>query len=90
MKEQMKECNQQEVITNEVNLEEMPTAQPEYPDLSHYPLALKVTEVAEILHVCRNSVDEMVRSNRIHHVRIGRSVRIPRDAVYDLLHGMIA
>jgi excisionase family DNA binding protein len=42
---------------------------------------LKVTEVAADLRVGRNQAYELVRSGRIRSVRIGRAIRVPREAL---------
>ena len=42
-------------------------------------------EVAEILAISHNTAYELVRSGKIHSVRVGRSYRIPLDAVIDYL-----
>ena len=69
-------------------LKELIEAQQDYPELARYPMALKVSDVAEILNVGRSSVDELVHSNRIRYVRVGKLIRIPRDAVYEFLHDL--
>ena len=42
-------------------------------------------QVAEILAISHNTAYELVRSGKIHSVRVGRSYRIPLDAVIDYL-----
>jgi len=86
----MNECKEKEITITEADLKEYLEAQQDYPELAHYPMALKIDQVAEILNVGRSSVDELVRSNRIRYVRIGKLIRIPRDAVYEFLHEMSA
>ena len=39
---------------------------------------LTVPEAACLLGISRNSTYELVRRNRLPHIRLGRSVRIPR------------
>jgi excisionase family DNA binding protein len=39
---------------------------------------LTVTEAASLLGISRNSAYELVRQKRLPHIRLGRSVRIPR------------
>lgn len=82
----MKECKQNEIALTEADIREFLEAQQDYPELANYPMALKVSDVAEILNVGRSSVEELIRSDRLRYVRIGRLIRIPRDAVYDMLH----
>lgn len=49
--------------------------------LSSRPLLLTVKEVCELLHRSRARVYEMVKMHEIGHLRDGRSVLIPRDAL---------
>lgn len=50
------------------------------------PLALTVDEAAKALRVGRNTVYNLVRAGRIRSVRIGRKIRIPREALYEYLN----
>lgn len=50
---------------------------------SSEPLLLSVNEVCHLLHRSRARVYEMVRMHEIGHLRDGKSVLIPRDAVDD-------
>ena len=84
----MTELKEREITLTESDLKELIEAQQDYPELAHYPMALKVTDVAEILNVGRSSVDELVHSNRIRYVRVGKLIRIPRDAVYEFLRDL--
>lgn len=47
------------------------------------PLLLTVAEVCRLLHRSRARVYEMVRMHEIGHLRDGKSVLIPRDALDD-------
>jgi excisionase family DNA binding protein len=49
------------------------------------PLVLTVEEFAAAMRLGRGSAYEFVRQNGIRHVRCGRSIRIPRSAVLELL-----
>lgn len=42
---------------------------------------LKVTEVAADLRVGRNQAYELIRSGQLRSVRIGRAIRVPREAL---------
>ena len=53
--------------------------------LNQYPPVLSVKQVAEILAVSHNTAYALVRSGQIHSVRVGRSYRVPLDAVIDYL-----
>jgi len=47
------------------------------------PLLLRITEVATMLGLGRTKVCALVRTGELPVVRIGRSVRVPRDALQD-------
>ena len=47
---------------------------------------LKVEDLTHILSIRRNTAYELVRSGKIHSVKIGRTYRIPRSAVEDDLN----
>ena len=48
-------------------------------------LTYKVEELMPILGIGRNSAYEMVRSGQIRSFRVGRSYRVPKDAVEEFL-----
>lgn len=52
-------------------------------DLEAEPLLLTVAEVCQLLHRSRARVYEMVRMHEIGHLRDGKSVLIPREALDD-------
>ena len=58
-----------------------------YRSLDDLPLTLRVEDLMPILDVGRNTAYELVRSGQIRSIRIGRQLRIPRDAVLDFLNG---
>jgi excisionase family DNA binding protein len=47
------------------------------------PLLLRITEVTTTLGLGRTKVFALIRSGELPVVRIGRSVRVPRDALQD-------
>ncbi len=49
------------------------------------PLTLRVEELMPILGIGRNTAYELIRSGQIRCVRIGRQLRVPKDAVSDFL-----
>jgi excisionase family DNA binding protein len=53
--------------------------------LTNYPPVLSVKQVAEILSVSQNTAYMLIRSKQIHSIRVGRSYRIPLDAVIKYL-----
>ena len=40
-----------------------------------------------ILDIGRNTAYELVRSGKIRSIKVGRQIRVPRDAVVDFLQG---
>ena len=53
--------------------------------LSDLPIALTVPEVSHLLRIGKNKGYELVRSGAIQSIRIGKGIRIPRQAVIDFL-----
>ena len=49
------------------------------------PLTLRVEELMPILGIGRNTAYELIRSSQIRSIRIGRQLRVPKDAVLDFL-----
>ena len=54
-------------------------------NFDNLPLALTVLEAGQVLRVGRSVTYELVRSGQLRSVRIGRSIRIPRDALVEYL-----
>ena len=55
------------------------------PDIENLPLVLKVEDLMPILAIGRNMAYELVRSGQIYSVRVGRSYRIPVNALEEYL-----
>ena len=55
--------------------------------LDDLPLVLRVEDLMSALDIGRNAAYELVRSGRIGSVRVGRKLRIPKQAVEDFLAG---
>lgn len=53
--------------------------------INELPAVLTVEELAHFLKVGMNTAYNLVRSNAIRSVRIGRQIRIPQQAVEDYL-----
>lgn len=51
----------------------------------HQPAVLRVKDLAALLSVSHNTAYALVRSGQIRSIRIGRTYRIPRDAVDEYL-----
>ena len=56
-----------------------------YRDLHELPVTLRVGDLMPILGIGRNTAYELIRSGQIRSVRIGRQIRIPRDALLEFL-----
>jgi len=52
---------------------------------SDLPLVLTVEEAAKALRISRGSAYEAVRTGDLPHVRIGRTIRVPRHLLLALL-----
>ena len=56
-----------------------------YRSYDELPLTLRVEDLTSILDIGRNTAYELVRSGKIRSIRIGRQLRIPKDAIQDYL-----
>ncbi len=56
-----------------------------HPKTEILPLVLKVEDLMPILQIGRNTAYALVRSGQIYSVRVGRTYRIPREAVFNYL-----
>lgn len=50
------------------------------------PLLLRVEDLMPILSVGRNTAYELVRTEQIFSIRIGRQLRIPKQSVMDFIN----
>lgn len=55
-------------------------------EIDTLPLVLTVQETAKVLKISRNTTYELVRSGKLHSVRIGHQIRIPREAITEFLY----
>lgn len=53
--------------------------------LKKYPDVLTVAQVAEVLGVCTKAVYGLVKSKLLGHIRIGRTIKIPKYALVEYL-----
>jgi excisionase family DNA binding protein len=53
--------------------------------LARLPEVLTVREAAAVLRIGRNQLYQAVERGQLRAVRIGRSIRIPKQALLDLL-----
>ena len=58
-----------------------------YRTLDDLPLTLRAEDLMPLLDIGRNTAYELVRSGQVRSIRIGRQLRIPRDAVLEFLNG---
>lgn len=56
-----------------------------YRSLEALLLTLTVEEAGQILRVGRNTAYELVRCGKLPSVRVGKQIRIPRQALLDYL-----
>ena len=56
-----------------------------YRSFDELPLTLRVEDLMPILDIGRNTAYELVRCGTIRSIRIGRQLRIPKDAIQDYL-----
>ena len=56
-----------------------------YHSFEELPLTLRVEDLMPILGIGRNTAYELVRSGQIRSIRIGRQLRIPKEAVQEYL-----
>ena len=56
-----------------------------YRSFDELPLTLRVEDLTSILDIGRNTAYELVRSKQIYSVKIGRQLRIPKQALIDYL-----
>jgi excisionase family DNA binding protein len=49
------------------------------------PRLIRVEEAAKLLDIGRSAVYDLIRSGRLRSVKIGRSRRIPREAVDEVI-----
>ena len=56
-----------------------------YRSFDDLPLTLRVEDLMPILGIGRNTAYGLVRSGQIRSVRIGRQIRVPKEAVIDYL-----
>lgn len=58
-----------------------------YHSFDELPLTLRVEDLMPILGIGRNTAYELVRFGKIRSIRIGRQLRIPKDALVEYLSG---
>ena len=56
-----------------------------YRSLDDLPVTLRVEKLMPILGIGRNIAYALVRSGRLRSIRVGRQVRIPKNALIEFL-----
>lgn len=56
-----------------------------YRSLEDLPLVLRVEDLMSILGIGRNTAYELIRCGQIHSVRVGKQLRIPKEALIKYL-----
>lgn len=56
-----------------------------YRSYDELPLTLRVEDLTSILDIGRNTAYELVRCGTIRSIRIGKQLRIPKDALVEYL-----
>ena len=56
-----------------------------YRSYDELPLTLRVEDLMSILDIGRNTAYELVRCGKIRSIRIGKQLRIPKQALIDYL-----
>jgi excisionase family DNA binding protein len=54
------------------------------------PKLVSVCQAAEILGVSRSTLYELIAAGAFPHIKIGRTIRVPRDAIDDWVAGELA
>jgi len=56
-----------------------------YRSFDDLPLTLRVEDLMPILGIGRNTAYELVRCGKLHSVRVGKQLRIPKQAIINFL-----
>ena len=56
-----------------------------YWSLDDLPVTLRVEELMPVLGIGRNTAYALVRSGKLRSIRVGRQVRIPKNALIEFL-----
>lgn len=58
-----------------------------YRSFDELPLTLRVEDLMSILGIGRNTAYELVRSGQIRSIKVGKQIRIPKEALREYLSG---
>lgn len=53
--------------------------------IDNIPLLLTVQDLASLLRIGRNAAYQLVKDKAVRSIRVGRSIRIPREALVQFL-----
>jgi excisionase family DNA binding protein len=56
-----------------------------HPSLTAFPVFLSIPQIREILGISQSSVLRHIKSGALPHVKLGRRVLIPREAIETLI-----
>ena len=56
-----------------------------YRSLEDLPLVLRVEDLMSILGIGRNTAYELIRCGQIRSIRVGKQLRIPKEALIEYL-----
>ena len=56
-----------------------------YSSINDLPLVMKVEDLMPVLGIGRNTAYDLVRCGQIRSIRIGRNIRVPKEAVAEYL-----
>jgi len=57
-----------------------------YTSFDDLPLTLTVEEAGQVLRIGRNTAYEIVRCGKLRSVKVGKQLRIPKQAIMDYLN----
>ena len=53
--------------------------------LDELPLVLRVEDLMPVLDIGRNTAYELIRCGQIRSIKVGRQIRVPKEAVAEFL-----
>ena len=56
-----------------------------YRSFDELPLTLRVEDLMPILHIGRNTAYELIRCGQIRSIKVGKQIRIPKQALLEYL-----
>ncbi len=56
-----------------------------YRSFDDLPLTLTVEEAGQVLRVARNTAYDLVRCGKLRGIKVGKQIRIPKQALQDYL-----